>query len=300
MTRTINEVLDASKRVVHFIQQESKAPKTVRVGSTTVTFPSFNRMMAATLLEIENNRNRSILTTNINASPNPQRTLKEGKFLKENYIDAAQRALNFMATRQQFPNYVNTPLGFMDEIAFLDIYSRILNFYGDEKYLPKYAYTTSLSNIIEHTAPVATEISAELKPYLEPTLNCQVNDPAIQALANELNTPERIFYWVRDNISYDFYYNTRHGAVGTLRNRRGNCCDQTHLQNALLRAKGYPALYRHVTGRFGSSNYGHIYTRAFINNKWIPLDPASPRNTFDTINWWTLVSVLNNYRELPF
>ncbi|MGZ7108545.1 MAG: transglutaminase-like domain-containing protein, partial [Methanobacterium sp.] len=58
-------------------------------------------------------------------------------------------------------------------------------------------------------------------------------------------------------MGYSFYYDTRYGALGTLNNRAGNCCDQTHLVVALSRAAGLPARYVHGDCTFASGNrYG--------------------------------------------
>ena len=78
-----------------------------------------------------------------------------------------------------------------------------------------------------------------LSQYLVATANCQVNDPSIQRLAAQLTAgltsewdkAKAIFNWVRDSISYSFYYNTRYGAVGTLQRRTGNCCDHAMIPN---------------------------------------------------------------------
>ena len=56
MVKTISETLDASKRVTNYIQSKGSTPMTVNVGGETVSRPSFNRMMAAAIIEINNNR----------------------------------------------------------------------------------------------------------------------------------------------------------------------------------------------------------------------------------------------------
>ena len=110
--------------------------------------------------------------------------------------------------------------------------------------------------------------------YVEPTANCQSDNAQIIALSNSITagatTPYdkavRIFNWVRDNIGYSFYYNTKYGAVGTLNAKTGNCVDTTHLLIALSRAAGLPAIYKHGTCTFSSGTYGHVW--ANILCKW--------------------------------
>jgi len=108
------------------------------------------------------------------------------------------------------------------------------------------------------------------------------------------------FYYVRDELDYENYYNTRRGAVKTNKDKKGNCCDLAHLLNALLRAQSIPAMYRHVLAIFSNTITGHVYTRAYENGEYVALDASNNRNGYNNIVSWKLSKVYNNYRELPF
>ena len=89
-------------------------------------------------------------------------------------------------------------------------------------------------------------------PTTYQTKNCEVNNRTIIGKANEFAVPgdlvataEKIYNFVRDNIAYENYANTRKGALRTLTERKGNCCDQAHLLVALLRAAKIPTYYCH-------------------------------------------------------
>ena len=89
-------------------------------------------------------------------------------------------------------------------------------------------------------------------PTTDQTINCEVNNPTIIGKANEFAVPgdlvataEKIYNFVRDNIAYENYANTRKGALRTLTEGKGNCCDQAHLLVALLRAATIPTYYCH-------------------------------------------------------
>ena len=89
-------------------------------------------------------------------------------------------------------------------------------------------------------------------PTTDQTINCEVNNPTIIGKANEfavqgdlVATAEKIYNFVRDNIAYENYANTRKGALRTLTEGKGNCCDQAHLLVALLRAAKIPTYYCH-------------------------------------------------------
>jgi transglutaminase-like putative cysteine protease len=160
--------------------------------------------------------------------------------------------------------------------------------------------------------PISEVIPADIKQYLAATANCQSTNAQIVALAKSiiqsatdpLTKATLIFNWVRDNIGYSFYYNTKYGAVNTLNAKTGNCCDTTHLLIALERAAGIPARYVHGKCYFTSSGnwYGHVWAQVYVNGKWCTADAISYRNTFGVINNWnTATYTLNGiYRELPF
>lgn len=112
-----------------------------------------------------------------------------------------------------------------------------------------------------------------------------------------------IFNWVRDNLSYSFYYNTKYGAVGALNAKTGNCVDTSHFIVALERAAGIPARYGHVYARFTSGSwYGHVIAQVWVNGKWYNTDGTSSRNTFGVINNWNTATatIKGYYASLPF
>lgn len=167
-------------------------------------------------------------------------------------------------------------------------------------------YSTSFS-----TVKSKKPVSAALQKYLVPTKNCQSNNPKIKALAasitkgstTDYSKASKIFNWVRDHISYSFYYNTKKGALGTLNSRSANCADTAHLVVALERAAGIPARYNHGTCKFSSGNwYGHVWAQVYVNGKWYYADGTSYRNSFGVIkNWNTKTFTLHGiYAALPF
>jgi len=159
-------------------------------------------------------------------------------------------------------------------------------------------------------ATAQTHVSAVLLNYLQPTANSQSSNPTIKAYAAKITSGKTssyskaaaIFNWVRDHISYSFYYNTKYGALGTLKSRSANCVDTSHLMVALERAAGLPARYQHGTCRFSSGTYGHVWAQVYVNSKWYYADGTSSRNSFGVIkNWNTSNFILHGtYASLPF
>ena len=145
-----------------------------------------------------------------------------------------------------------------------------------------------------------TPLSEALRKYLTSTKNCQVKNKDIQDLAKSLTSKlksdyekgKKLFNWVRDNIHYKKYRNTLRGAVKTLKAKKGNCVDQSHLLVALSRASGIPARYVKGGNCKFTSGYvsGHIWTQLYINKKWVVADTTSPRNTLGKIRNWNTKS----------
>jgi hypothetical protein len=164
---------------------------------------------------------------------------------------------------------------------------------------------------VQPKAVTAAPVSAALTKYLLATANCQSTNPKIIALAKSITkgstskyaSAVKIFNWVRDNINYSFYYNTKKGALGTLSSRTANCADTAHLMVALERAAGIPARYEHINAQFSSGNwYGHVVAQVYVNGKWYYADGTSYRNSFGVIkNWNTATFKLEGvYASLPF
>ena len=90
-------------------------------------------------------------------------------------------------------------------------------------------------------------------PTTGETQFCEVGHSTFRELVNNnfavpgdlVATAKNIFHYVRDNIRYEDYSNTRKGAFKTLQDKAGNCCDQAHLLVALLRTAGIPTYYAH-------------------------------------------------------
>lgn len=307
--KTINEVLDAAKRVTTYIQNNDKTPSSIKVGSLNVTRASFNRMMAATIIEIDNKSMQNILTNTIKEPPKPIGGLPDGLQLqKAEYIDIAQRVKDYIAKTEQMPNYINSSLGQMSPFNFTDMFSRALNYYLDTKNLPNFIYTSSLGVVSD--TPKQVEYPASIKQYLEATKNCNSEDPSIISLAKKIvgnetsqyNKAYKIFEWVRINTSYEepMYYNTRHGSLGTLKILKGNCVDLAHLLIALWRAAGIPAAYKHVLAKFSNFTTGHVIGVAYVDNKWYEGDASNNINKFGNTLSWKLIKQYAIYKQLPF
>ena len=90
-------------------------------------------------------------------------------------------------------------------------------------------------------------------PTKNGTQYCEVGHQVFRDLINSrfkvpgdlVSTASNIYHFVRDEIKYEDYSNTRKGVFRTLQERYGNCCDQAHLLVALLRTAEIPTYYAH-------------------------------------------------------
>jgi transglutaminase-like putative cysteine protease len=134
------------------------------------------------------------------------------------------------------------------------------------------------------------------------------NTSSVAALAKSLkgstayDTAVNLFNWVRDNIGYSFYYNTKYGAAGTLTHMTGNCCDTANLLVALARDDGITSKYAHGYCDFSSGWYGHVWAQLYVNGKWYTADATSYANSLGVVkNWNTATAkIYGVYTTLPF
>ena len=150
-----------------------------------------------------------------------------------------------------------------------------------------------------------------MRKYLKSSWHCKVGSAKIKALVktltkgltNRVDKAKAIFNYVRDTLDYGLYYNTRYGALGTLKNKKGNCVDHSHLLVAMYRTAGFKARYVHGVCHFNSGHtYGHVWTQVLIGKTWVCADATSYGNSLGKISNWNTKSykIHAKYRSLPF
>jgi len=305
LTFTLNEIKNAATRVKAFIETNHRLPEYVEISGMSITMPQFLEMLTTSVLQINNGKSTPISFENIDNPVNS--TIKDtiyGNIELSEYMVMAERISSSINSNNTAPDYETSSLGNIGYKSLVYIYSKIMSFYDENSRLPSYVTVDSYI-----TNPDA--MPSELQQYLQETSNCQVSNSAIQSLAASIisgatstyDRAVRIFNWVRDNIGYSFYYNTKYGAAGTLNARTGNCVDTTHILIALERAAGIPAKYMHGTCTFSSGSvYGHVWAQIWVNGQWYNADGTSSRNTFGVINNWNTntVAMKGSYASLPF
>ena len=150
-----------------------------------------------------------------------------------------------------------------------------------------------------------------LKAYLKSSSHCKVGTAKLKALVKSLtkglsdpvDKAKAIFNYVRDTLSYSYYYNSKYGSTKTLKLKKGNCVDHSHLLVAMYRTAGFNARYVHGKCHFKSGGTtGHVWTQVKIGKTWVVADAISYRNDLGKINNWYTKSykVNGKYSSLPF
>ena len=151
---------------------------------------------------------------------------------------------------------------------------------------------------------------SHLKKYLKSSKHCKVGSSKIKKLVKSLtrgltskvDKAKAIFNYVRDTLSYSYYYDSKYGATGTLKRKCGNCVDHSHLLVAMYRTAGLKARYVHGTCRFSDGVFGHVWTQVLIGKHWVCGDAISSSNQLGKIKNWNIKScrIHAKYRSLPF
>ena len=315
-TISIKNVISAAKTVKNYYQNYKKLPGSVSAGGITFTMPEFLYVLSQAIVQLGNSNTKDITVIfGVKAPGSPTGDqINSRQLTKANYLTVAKNVANYIKEHNQAPNYASSAVGKIIYEELIDAASRIVAYYGDNKNtLPNYVTINygSGGDSTSGTGLNEKNTIKDLAPYLKATTNCQVGNAKIKNIVNSLTKDLKtdsakanaIYNYVRDKIAYSFYYNTKHGAVGTLDAKSGNCVDQAHLLVAMFRTAGLPARYVHGTCVFSSgSTYGHVWAQVLIGDTWTVADPTSNRNSLGKIaNWNTKTFKLHGiYISLSF
>ena len=304
-TISIKNVITGASNLKTYYTNNKKLPSTVTAGGITFTLPEFLYVMSQAICQIGNSNTKAIeVISGVSAPGNPSGdSISSAQLTDDKFLIVAKNVVSYITTNKRAPNYASSAVGKIIYSELVDSFSRILAFYGTDNRLPSYV-TISTSSSSSSSAVTASgsglnekNTISDLTAYLKASTNCQVDNSKIKSLVDKLTKglttatqkATAIYNYVRDSISYSFYYDTKYGAVGTLDAKRGNCVDQAHLVVAMFRTADLPARYVHGTCRFSSgSTYGHVWAQVLVDGKWTVADATSSRNSLGKVaNWNT-------------
>ena len=330
---TVAQVVSASSTVKSYVEKYGKVPSTVSVNGVSLNISSFTYLMGKAVVSINSGKTSGVITLgNISSSySNGGSTSIKGNLTKANYLSLANSLVSYANSNSRIPNYINTSLGLVSPKLYSFGLSKVLVFYSSNNRLPN--TLSLLSNEVDGSGSSASSSSvtkkgnssqyktglneitnltaAQLKSYLTASGNDAINS-AIKSLASKLVSgktttwakAEAIYNYVRDNISYSFYSNSKKAASGTLSSKSANCCDQANLIVALCRAANIPARFSHAQGCTFSSGLvtGHVWAQIYVDGIWYSADATSSRNSLGNIKNWNVnsFSSLKQYAHLSF
>ena len=264
---TVKNIVNASVYLKNYIANNSDLPDYIVLPEGKYSMQQFLYLMGRAIVQIDSSNKNPIEVIEVGGPSSPVSTVINATLSKKDYIDVANRTANFILANNWAPNYASSTVGNIVYSELVDSFSRILDSYSQKGKLPN-------SIKIESSSTPSKSIS-ELAKSLTNGLS-STRDKAVA-----------LYNYVRDQISYSFYYNTQKGAEGTLIAGSGNCCDQAQLLVAMARSVNMTVRFATGYCTFSSgSTYGHVWAQFNIDGSWINADPTSTRNSFGVINNW--------------
>ena len=326
------DVIAAAKSVVTYVDDKEAMPSSINVGSNSCTDAQYMYLACQVILGLNQGKTSDNLSMPkaYSEPANPSETLTEGTLQKAEILDLAQRSINFMENNGMAANYMITTLGNMHHYGAIYFYSQVLCYYETNGKLPDSMKVQTWFKIIGGTtgnAAFGNNFSAYSK-YLVPTAYCPSTNATIISVAktamfyssgaqggysSPTTTYQAMFNlmeYINDKTSYSYYYDSSRGALGTWRDRMGNCCDMAHLVIACARSLGVPGRYNHYYCHFSSMSTGHVFAGLYCpdapgtnsRNKpgWLFADPVNNANYLGYQTHTNAYVMSGPHAELPF
>ena len=321
-TISVKDIVTGATNLKKYYDTNKKLPTIVTAGGIKFTLAEFTYLMSQAIYQIGKSNTKAItiitgLKTNDPSGDNiaSKDLSKDGSL---GYLNVAYNVANYVIKNDIMPGSAKSDVGKIIYSEYVDAFSRILAFYGTNNRLPNtvlITYSTSSSSGSSSGSAISVTGSGlnekntvtDLAKYLKATKNCEVGNSKIKSLVDsltkglttDLQKATKIFNYVRDTLSYSFYYDTKYGAVGTLNAKKGNCVDHSHLLAAMFRTAKLPTRYVHGTCKFTSgSTYGHVWVQVLIDGQWTVADATSSKNSLGKVaNWntktFSLIEITN-------
>lgn len=309
---TFNQIAQSASNLREFVELKGYVPSTISVNGIKINMTTFAYLMAKSVENINNGKKLDVEVINISSNyTNEGSSSINAALNKSDYLVLVNKLINHSIDQDRLPNYIETSIGKISPNLYIFGLSKALDFYRLNNRLPNYVTlnakevdgtpgsdVTKRGNTSQYKAglnEIQSLTSAQLAQYLKASGNDAINSQ-IQTLANQLTSgkstvwakAEAIFNWVRDNVDYEYYANTKYKATGTLSNKRGNCCDHANLIVALCRAADIPARFSQGKNcKFSSGlNTGHVWAQIYVDGVWYSADATSSRNKLGNIQNW--------------
>ena len=317
---TFKHILAGATKLRNYVEKNHKMAATISINGIKMNMSSFAYLMSKSLDNLNKGKTSDVALVDVSSTyKNMGNSSVNADLNKNKYIELSNILTDFIEENGRLPYYITTDIGQMSPNLYMYGLSKALDFYSNMNRLPNYvtfdakdveggSSITKKGNASQYKKglnEVQALNSTEIAKYLKSSGNDALN-AAIKELANNLTKgkttvwakAEAIFNWVRDNVQYEYYANTKYKATGTLSKKRGNCCDHANLIVALCRAADIPARYSHGKNcKFSSGlNTGHVWAQIYVDGVWYSADATSSRNKLGNIqNWNTNSFTLKEY-----
>ena len=230
-------------------------------------------------------------------------TLDLNEMTMEQFLVVVNNAYAYAEKNHVFPNYCTVDANHSDPDGSVYATQMVIN-----------AIYVTLARIFDHYVKnneLPQTFNVWHSDYLRSTANCPIDNELVvstmQAITAGKKTDrekaEALFIHALDEWDWVDYMNTGRGAVKTIQNLGGNCCDLSHALVAMSRAAGIPARYRHAKCKYKKSGslIGHVMAELYVDGKWYLCDPSSSGTTFGNHEAWSVMNPFHGYyNELPF
>ncbi len=291
----VKDIVKASKTVKKYISKNKKLPSSVKIGDVTFPTAEYLYLASKAIVNLKAGNKNAISVKNVENPTKPKAAANLG--ILKDYKSVAKSVVKTAESKGVMPNSVSSKIGTIGYKGVVYSLADVLTSYGSKNKMPSYVQVKSFSGSSSSSKLNPLNTIGDLAAYLAASTNCDVNNALIKELVSKLTKNSKtdkekanaIYTYVRDTISYSFYYDTKYGSVGTLKAKTGNCVDHTHLLVAMFRASGLAARYVHGKCTFTSgSTYGHVWSQVLIGNTWTVADATSSRNSLGKVaNWNT-------------
>ena len=336
---SIADIELAAGNVKAYVNSHKQLPTTVTVANKKLSISQFSYLMSKAVYNINAGNHNVITLPNAMANCNSAGDNLKTTVYKAEYVDIAKRVVAFDESNKVPPVYAmvysssGSKIGKAEFKLYTYAFSKILAFHKSEKYLPNYC--SFESSVFQGSSAPASNVPANISTKIKYNANQFKNGlnekntetdlakylvgvgksaitSSIKNLATKLTKglktteakAQAIYNYVRDEIDYSYYADSRYGAAGTLSAGAGNCVDQASLVVALCRASGIHARYAHAQGCTFSSGLvtGHVWAQILVNGVWYSADATSVRNGLGNVANWNTNSYysLKKYTAVPF
>jgi len=137
---SVDDVVYAASTVKVYYEKNHKLPKTVYLSGQSLNTAQFLNIIVKATVNIKNYKFSSITIKKVRSASSPSRYYSSGRLYKSEYNKTAINIKNYINTEGQAPNYSSTSLGNINFNKLVYLYSKILNYYNNNKKLPSYVW----------------------------------------------------------------------------------------------------------------------------------------------------------------